>query len=56
MPEHKYCLRVAPKAAEDLDAIYGYIFNTVPGNLRIPARFLSMICYISSIILFVNTF
>ena len=29
MPEHKYCVRVAPKAAEDLDAIYGYIFNTL---------------------------
>ena len=29
MPEPDYCLRVAPKAAEDLDAIYGYIFNTL---------------------------
>ena len=29
MPERKYRLRVVPKAAEDLDAIYGYIFNTL---------------------------
>lgn len=29
MPEHKYCVRFTPKAAEDLDAIYGYIFNTL---------------------------
>jgi len=29
MPEHKYRLRLTPKAAEDLDAIYGYIFNTL---------------------------
>jgi addiction module RelE/StbE family toxin len=33
MPEHKYCLRVAPKAAEDLDAIYGYIFNTLSATV-----------------------
>ena len=29
MQEPEYCLRVAPKAAEDLDAIYSYIFNTL---------------------------
>ena len=29
MQEPEYCLRVAPKAAEDLDAIWGYIFNTL---------------------------
>ena len=33
MPEHKYRLRIAPKAAEDLDAIYGYIFNTLSATM-----------------------
>ena len=33
MPEPKYRLRVAPKAAEDLDAIYGYIFTTLSATM-----------------------
>jgi len=29
MPEYKYSLKFTPKAEEDLDQIYGYIFNTL---------------------------
>lgn len=29
MSKHNYCLKVTPKAEEDLDEIYGYIFGTL---------------------------
>ena len=33
MPEHKYRMRFTPKAAEDLDAIYEYVFSSLSATI-----------------------